>query len=80
MIRNLTVKADRNICQGYGNCVMKAPKFFDLDDDGLVFLKRPGVDQSELVQTAEVDAEDLELVEEAVNSCPVSALSIEDRE
>lgn len=78
MIRNLTVKADRNTCQGYGNCVMKAPKYFDLDDDGLVFLKRPGVDPTELVQTAEIDADDLERVEDAVNSCPVSALTIED--
>ena len=80
MIRNLTVKVDRSACQGYGNCIMKAPQYFDLDDDGLVFLKRPGVDSSELIQTAEIDPDDRDRVEDAVNSCPVSALTIENHE
>jgi len=77
MIRNLTVKVDRDVCQGYGNCIMKAPQYFDLDDDGLVFLKRPGVDPNEPIQRSEIDPDDRERVEDAVNSCPVSALMIE---
>ena len=72
------VKADRGTCQGYGNCVMKSPEYFDLDDDGLVVLHRPGVDPTEEVQTAEIQPDDFQQVKEAVSSCPVSALWIED--
>lgn len=78
MIRNLTVKADRSACQGYGNCVMKAPGYFDIDDDGLVFLRRQGADPGAVRQTAAVDPQDRRTVEDAVASCPVSALSLEE--
>ncbi len=61
------VKADFEVCQGYANCVMAAPSVYDIDDDGTVVLLK-----------AEISEEERANVEEAVNSCPVSALSIED--
>lgn len=61
-----TLRADTEACQGYANCVASAPDTFDIDDDGVVVLLRTDVG----------DAEQGE-VEEAVNSCPVSALSID---
>ncbi len=61
------VKADFEACQGYANCVMAAPSVYDIDDDGTVVLLK-----------AEISEEERANVEEAVNSCPVSALSIED--
>lgn len=61
------VKADFGVCQGYANCVMAAPSVYDIDDDGTVVLLK-----------AEISEEERANVEEAVNSCPVSALSIED--
>ena len=61
------LKADLEACQGYANCVASAPDTFDIDDDGLVVLLRREI-------TAAESAE----VEEAVRSCPVSALSIAD--
>ena len=61
------VKADFGACQGYANCVMAAPSVYDIDDDGTVVLLK-----------AEISEEERANVEEAVNSCPVSALSIED--
>ena len=61
------VKADFESCQGYANCVMAAPSVYDIDDDGTVVLLK-----------AEISEEERANVEEAVNSCPVSALSIED--
>ncbi len=61
------VKADFEACQGYANCVMAAPSVYDIDDDGTVVLLK-----------AEISEEERSKVEEAVNSCPVSALSIED--
>lgn len=61
------VRADVEVCQGYANCVMTAPQVYDIDDDGTVVLLKEEVSDEELVK-----------VQEAVNSCPVSALSIED--
>lgn len=61
------VKADLNLCQGYANCVMEAPKFFDISDDGIVVLL-----------TEKISEEDRAHVEAAARSCPVSALWVED--
>ena len=77
MNHNSTVRVDRSTCQGYGNCVMKAPDYFDLDDDGLVFLLRPGAEMNGHEQTGDVEPYDFVRVEEAVKSCPVDALSID---
>lgn len=62
------VKADREACQGYANCVVGAEDYFDIDDDGVVVLLR-----------AEVSESDRGRVEEAARSCPVSALLLEDQ-
>ncbi|MBA3279389.1 MAG: ferredoxin [Geodermatophilaceae bacterium] len=60
-------KADFEACQGYANCVMAAPTVYDIDDDGTVVLLKEQISEEERSK-----------VEEAVKSCPVSALSIED--
>lgn len=62
-----TVKADLSLCQGYANCVAAADDYFDIDDNGLV-----------VVLKAEFPESDRAHVEEAVRSCPVSALRIVD--
>lgn len=61
------VKADFEACQGYANCVMAAPEVYDIDDEGTVVLLKEEISEEERAK-----------VDEAVNSCPVSALSIED--
>lgn len=61
------VRADLGVCQGYGNCVIAAEDHFDLDDGGVVVLLRASVDEG-----------DRDRVEQAVRSCPVSALAIDD--
>lgn len=61
------VKADLSVCQGYANCVVDAPDVFDIDDDGIVVILRATVGDHERAR-----------VEGAANSCPVSALSVED--
>lgn len=60
------VKADRQTCDGFAQCVMEAPKYFDLDDEGKVVVLRSDV--------AEADETD---VEDAVESCPMAALWLE---
>jgi 3-phenylpropionate/trans-cinnamate dioxygenase ferredoxin reductase subunit len=62
-----TLKADLGTCQGYANCVASADDYFDIDDDGVVVLLK--------IQVADSDRS---RVEEAVRSCPVSALLMED--
>ena len=51
------IKVNRGTCQGYGNCVIAFPEAFDLDDDGLVVLKRDTADgsQEESLRRAEYD-------------------------
>ena len=53
------------MCQGFANCVMNAPDVFDIDDNDMVVILK-----------AEVPDEQRALLEHAVRSCPVSALSI----
>ncbi len=60
------LRADLGVCQGYGNCVIAAEDYFDLDDGGVVVLLRTSVDTG-----------DRGRVEQAVRSCPVSALAVD---
>jgi len=63
----MRVASDAGKCQGYGNCVAIDPKHFDLDEDGTV-----------VVLEESVTADELETAEEAVRSCPVAAIWLED--
>lgn len=63
----MRVASDVGKCQGYGNCVAIDPKHFDLDDDGTV-----------VILEESVTAEELETTEEAIRSCPVAAIWLED--
>lgn len=62
-----SVKADLDLCQGYANCVMEAPRFFEVDDDGVVVVLKDEFVEEERMR-----------VEAAVRSCPVRALRIDD--
>ena len=57
--------ADIESCDGYGTCVVQAPDYLGLGDDGLV-----------QVLVEEVADGDSDRVEMAVAACPVSALSL----
>jgi ferredoxin len=61
------LRAAVELCQGYANCVENAPSTFGLDAEGTVTLLREGVPDDERAD-----------IEEAVRSCPVSALSLLD--
>lgn len=62
----MRLRADLDLCDGYGNCVLEADDRFELNDDGLV----------EILDEAVPDA-DRQRVELAIASCPVSALRLE---
>jgi 3-phenylpropionate/trans-cinnamate dioxygenase ferredoxin reductase subunit len=63
----MQIRANMRLCDGFANCVAAAPDLFDLnDDDKVIVLKH------------EVNGTERSRVEEAIRSCPVSALSIGD--
>ena len=64
---NMRIHVEVSKCQGYGNCVAIDAKHFDLDDDGLVVVLQEQVEPAEEETTTE-----------AIRSCPVSALWLED--
>ena len=63
-IGDLTVRIDRLICVGFGDCIEASERAFVLDDEGIAVF-RPGV---ESVSEEELIA--------ACDSCPVDALTV----
>jgi ferredoxin len=63
----MKVKVDTARCSGIGLCEVTAPTVFEVGEDGQSHAINPEPAEDERAA-----------VEEAVNSCPTSALSIED--
>jgi ferredoxin len=61
----MKVNVDLDICDGHGQCEFAAPEVFSLDEQG------------DLHYQSDVDEALRPKVEEAVNLCPVQAISIE---
>jgi ferredoxin len=61
-----TIRANRETCQGHGNCVLAFPGGFDLDDDGLVVLKRDRVEDGEV-----------EAARRAAYDCPTDSITVD---
>ncbi|BDZ39308.1 ferredoxin [Microbacterium suwonense] len=62
----MAIEIFRERCIGAGNCVAVSPKYFDLDDDGLVILKQDVIDEG-----------DLDEVERAAAMCPALAIELQ---
>jgi ferredoxin len=62
----MKVLVDMNLCQSHGECAVVAPEVFELGDDDVLRWKE------------DVGEELREKVEEAVERCPMMAISIED--
>jgi ferredoxin len=60
------IRADRTKCEGYGNCVIAAPELVDVDHEGVVVVLQEQIPESALGRA-----------ENAVRSCPVSALRVD---
>lgn len=56
---------DRDLCTGDEVCVSIAPDVFELDDEGLAVVKDPEGDDESIIETA-------------IDSCPVDAISWEE--
>lgn len=63
---SIKVLVDMNLCQSHGECVAAAPEYFELGDDDVLRWKETG------------DEADRAALEEAVNVCPMAAISLEE--
>jgi ferredoxin len=63
LVSGLTVRIDRTLCVGFGDCIDIAPETFALDDEGIATFAVSG----------EIDARRLL---EACEACPVDALTV----
>ncbi|HEX6940514.1 MAG TPA: ferredoxin [Longimicrobiales bacterium] len=65
-IHDLTIKIDRLLCVGFGDCIEAAPEAFEFDAEGIVTFR----------ETA--DQVERERLIAACDACPVDALSVFD--
>ncbi len=65
-ISGVTVRIDRTLCIGSGNCVNIAPEIFEIDEENLVDFRdeTPDIDQGRLIEACAI--------------CPVDALLVFD--
>jgi len=64
---NITVRVDRDMCQGHAQCVEAAAEVFDIRDDGFAYV----------LQTIETPKL-LERVKDAMSRCPENAITIDE--
>lgn len=67
-VDGLTVRIDRLLCVGFGDCIDEAPESFEFDPEGIVVFR----------QDAPTDGR--ERLVRACASCPVDALTLLDDE
>ena len=67
VVHGLTIRIDRTLCVGFGDCVVEATEAFRLDEEGVVVFVEP-----ERVAR--------ERVLRACDSCPVDAITVTDAE
>lgn len=65
-INGLTVRVDRLLCVGFGDCIEVAPELFEFDDEGIATFLTPLPDAG------------AEHLRAACESCPVDALTLLD--
>lgn len=59
-----TIVVDSNTCIGCGTCENIAPEYFKVKDDGISYVQK------------DYDEKDKDIIEEAIDSCPVQAISL----
>ena len=67
-VGDLTIRIDRLLCVGFGDCIEVAPSAFEFDGDGIVMFKDG------------VDSVPRDMLITACDVCPVNALTVIDAE
>lgn len=68
----MQIRVDRDLCEANAVCCGLAPRVFELDDDDNLTILVPDV--------ADLDADQVQRVERAIERCPRTALSMVDVE
>jgi len=64
-VEDITLRIDRTLCVGFGDCVTEAPEAFELDDEDVaVFVRPEAVERERLIA--------------ACRACPVDAITVTD--
>lgn len=63
--RKVKIKIINELCISVATCTVVAPKTFDLDDDGIAYVKEGTLDEAQTII-------------EGAKSCPTAAIIIED--
>lgn len=63
--RKVRIKIINELCISAATCTVVAPKTFDLDDDGIAYVKEGTLDEAQTII-------------EGAKSCPTAAIIIED--
>ena len=66
LLGDVTVRIDRHLCVGFGDCIDVAPEVFELDGEGIAVVK------------PEAEAVARERLISACKACPVDALVVLD--
>ena len=67
-LQGLTIRIERDLCVGFGDCIDAAPDVFEFDDEGIAAFKQGNPDTRR------------EALLDACSSCPVDALTALDEE
>jgi ferredoxin len=73
----VTVQIDPSACILAANCVGIEPKLFQIGQESYVELRDASGASQGTEYTFEVTAADLEMIEEAIDSCPTRAISMQ---
>jgi ferredoxin len=65
LVGGLTVRIDRTLCVGFGDCIDVMPEMFELDDDGVAIFRETSVSDPDRLLAA-------------CRACPVDALTVHD--
>jgi ferredoxin len=65
-VGGVTVRIDRLLCVGFGDCIEVAPDLFEFDAEGIVVFRepRPDIERERLITACDI--------------CPVDALAVHD--
>lgn len=64
----LKLRLDLDLCQGYANCLIEGPGYFDFDDET----------EKAVLLKEDVPEDQRPIAENAVRGCPARAIALED--
>ena len=64
----LKLKLDLDLCQGYANCLIEGPGYFDFDDEA----------EKAILLNEDVPESDRALAQNAARGCPARAITLEE--